>query len=172
MCKEILICSSLSKDDRNGSGTLKRDWKPSLSYRWDKFQVKASYFHLRRWAAVWSVLCGPLPANCRPSGDALWSVPQTHFCLHFIWLASLRRWERMHLKLTLPHCTQFTLLLLFFIFANKGQQALTAHKENVCVLLRAIWLGHKLLSRRGGMEDWWKGCTKLFNFQLGIKPSS
>lgn len=155
MCKEILICSSLSEENRNGSGTLKGDWKPSLSSRWGKFQVVASYFHLN----VWSILCGPLPANCSPSGDALCSVPQTHFCLHFIWLASLRRWERMHLKLTLAHCTQFTLLLLFSIltglFANKGQKALTAHKENVCVLLRAIWLGHKPLSRGGGMEDWW-----------------
>lgn len=57
------------------------------------------------------------------------------------------------------------------LLANEGQKALKAQKKEACVLLRAIWLGHKPWSMEGSMEDW-EGCTKLFDLQLGMKPSS
>lgn len=47
------------------------------------------------------------------------------------------------------------------LFANEGQKALKAQKKKACVLLRAMWLEHKLWSMGGSMENW-EGYTVLW----------
>lgn len=51
--------------------------------------------------------------------------------------------------------------ILMGLSANKGQQALMAHNENACVLLKAIWLGHEPLSRRGWLGRLMKRLYKV-----------
>lgn len=131
------MSSSLSKENKNVSGTPEGDWKPPLSFRRGEFQAEACCLHSRTWAAVCSVL-GVLPQPTAGHQEMLYILCGRHTSARI--RSDLELWEaeRTHCALTLPHCTLCLLCCRCFpswrVSVHTGQKALMAHEENACEL--------------------------------------